>query len=192
MRIGVIAVQGAFIEHITKLNKMGVDAFEIRQRSDIDARIDGFIIPGGESTVIGKLLVDLDMLEPIKAAILHGTPVFGTCAGLILLSKKLANANQPGLQVMDITTVRNGYGRQLGSFTTRAKFHHHDIDMVFIRAPYIETNHPNVEILAIVDDKIVAARQHNILVTAFHPELTNHVYVYEYFMDMIKQSKQNM
>lgn len=189
MRIGVIAVQGAFIEHITKLKEMGVDAFEIRQRSDIDANIDGFIIPGGESTVISKLLIELDMLEPIKVSILHGTPVFGTCAGLILLSKNLTNANQPGLRLMDITTVRNGYGRQLGSFTTRAKFHHHDIDMVFIRAPYIKTNHPDVEILAIVDDKIVAARQNNILVTAFHPELTKDVYVYEYFIDMVKQSK---
>lgn len=185
MRIGVLALQGAFLEHIHILTTMGVEAFEIRCLQDLKAPIDGFILPGGESSVMAKLLQDFALFEPMKQAFLQGTPVFGTCAGLILLSKQLTNASQPGFQLMDITTKRNAYGRQSASFTTSAKFHEKEIDMVFIRAPSLHTNHQEVTILASVDGKHVAARQNNMLVTAFHPELTKDTYVHTYFLDMV-------
>lgn len=186
MRIGVVALQGAFIEHINKLKILGIDSFEIRQLKHLKNKCDGIIIPGGESTVIGKMLLDLQLLEPLQELISEGLPVFGTCAGLILLSKNISNSEQVGIKTMDIVCTRNAYGRQLGSFFTHSKFADKEIPMVFIRAPYIQKADKEVQILSQVDGKIVAARQKNILVTSFHPELTDDLTVHKYFIDMIK------
>ena len=191
MRIGVLAVQGAFIEHRHILESMGTETFEIRQLADLNEPMDGIIIPGGESTVIGKLLTDLGMMEPLKEKIRAGLPVFGTCAGMILLADKIENPTQKqvNLGTMDITVVRNAYGRQLGSFHACADFGpSKEVPMTFIRAPYISEVGPNAEILSEVDGHIVAARQDNQLVTAFHPELTQDTRVHEYFLNSIAAS----
>ncbi len=191
MRIAVLCLQGAFIEHIRMLEKTGAEAFEIRQRRDLLSRsYDGLVIPGGESTVIGKLLGDLGMTEDVRSMIKGGTPVFGTCAGLILLAKKIENDSRVGLGTMDIAVRRNAYGRQLGSFSCTAEMKGvGTIPMTFIRAPYIERVFGKAESLAVVDGHIVAARQDNQLVTAFHPELTDDTRVHEYFLGMISGSK---
>jgi pyridoxal 5'-phosphate synthase pdxT subunit len=188
-RIGVLALQGAFIEHIHALNKLGAETFEIRQRSDLaKGPIDGLVIPGGESTVIGKLLRELDLLDDIKKLIQNGLPVFGTCAGLILLAKSISNDDKSYLGTMNIVAKRNAYGRQLGSFRTTADFKGiGKIDMTFIRAPFIESAGEGVDVLAVVDGKIVAARQDNMLAIAFHPELTSDLSVHKYFLEkMVK------
>lgn len=191
MRIGVLAVQGAFIEHRHILESLGTETFEIRQLADLNEPMDGIIIPGGESTVIGKLLTDLGMMEPLKEKIRAGLPVFGTCAGMILLADKIENPTQKqvNLGTMDITVVRNAYGRQLGSFHACADFGpSKEVPMTFIRAPYISEVGPNAEILSEVDGHIVAARQDNQLITAFHPELTQDTRVHEYFLNSIAAS----
>lgn len=188
MRIGVLAVQGAFIEHRHILESLGTETFEIRQLTDLNEPMDGIIIPGGESTVIGKLLTDLGMMEPLKEKIRAGLPVFGTCAGMILLADKIENPTQKqvNLGTMDITVVRNAYGRQLGSFHATADFGpSKEVPMTFIRAPYISEVGPKAEVLSEVDGHIVAARQDNQLVTAFHPELTQDTRVHEYFLNSI-------
>lgn len=187
MNIGILAVQGAFIEHEQILQKLGIQSMEIRCREDLKKPFDGLIIPGGESTVQGKLLKELEMFDTIKEMIEDGMPVFGTCAGLILLAKSLENDSRTHLGTMDITAVRNAYGRQLGSFYTEEDFADvGKIPMTFIRAPYIKSVGKDVEILAKADGNIVAARQGNQLVTAFHPELNSDTRVHSYFIDMIK------
>ena len=188
MNIGILAVQGAFIEHEQILQKLGIQSMEIRCREDLKKPFDGLIIPGGESTVQGKLLKELEMFDTIKEMIEDGMPVFGTCAGLILLAKSLENDSRTHLGTMDITAVRNAYGRQLGSFYTEEDFADvGKIPMTFIRAPYIKAAGKDVEILAKADGNIVAARQGNQLVTAFHPELNSDTRVHSYFIDMIKR-----
>lgn len=188
MKIGVLALQGAFAEHRRMLTLLGVESFEIRQKRDLERSYDGLIIPGGESTVQGKLLIELDLFESIRKDILSDVPVFGTCAGLLLLAKEIENDNRKHLATMDIKAVRNAYGRQLGSFHTKERFEGIGIiPMTFIRAPYIAETYKNTKVLAKVDDKIVAAREGNQLVTAFHPELTDDVSVHEYFIDMIRR-----
>jgi 5'-phosphate synthase pdxT subunit len=188
-RIGVLAVQGAFAEHVATLNKLNVETFEIRKKSDLtDQSMDGIILPGGESTVIGKLLRELHMLEYLKAVIAEGLPVLGTCAGLILLAKDIMNDNHRYLGTMDITVRRNAYGRQLGSFHIVSRFGDiGEVPMTFIRAPYIEhvDESKGVEILAKVEDHIVAARQKNMLVTSFHPELTEDLSIHRFFLERI-------
>ena len=187
MRIAVLALQGAFIEHEKMLSSLGADTFELRQKSDLEKPFDGLIIPGGESTVQGKLLRELDMFDEIKRRINNGLPVFGTCAGLLLLAKQIENDKRLHLASMDITAVRNAYGRQLGSFYTEAEFKGLGvIPMTFFRAPYISSVGQAAEALAEVGGKIVAARQKNQLVTAFHPELNDDLRVHKYFIDMIK------
>ena len=189
MKIGILAVQGAFIEHKNILDKLGIESFEIRQKQDIIKSMDGIILPGGESTAMGKLLHDLDLFEPIKQLINNGLPVFGTCAGLLLLAHKISNDDRIYFASMPITARRNAYGRQLGSFNINARFDSiGEIPMVFIRAPYIESVYDGAEILAKVDEKIVAAKYKNQLVTAFHPELTDNTAVHEYFIDMINNA----
>lgn len=183
LRIGVLALQGAFAEHETMLNRIGVEHFQIRQKSDIDVPMDGLIVPGGESTAIGKLMNDLDMTEPLRERIMNGLPVFGTCAGMILLAKEVENDSRRFLQVMDICVRRNAYGRQLGSFFTEEKFAGRCIPMTFIRAPYIGCTGEGVEVLSVVDGHIVAARERNMLVTSFHPELSDDTTVHSYFID---------
>ncbi len=166
MRIGILALQGAFVEHAAMLDRLGVEHFEIRQRRDIGRSFDGLILPGGESTVMRKLLHDLDLFAPLQQQIREGLPVFGTCAGLILLAKSVEGGT-PCFETMDISVLRNAYGRQLGSFFTEAVFDGiGKIPMTFIRAPYIESVGEGVQALATVDGHIVAARQGNQLVTA--------------------------
>lgn len=193
MRIAVLALQGAFLEHEMILRKLGVDCFEVRQKQDWLQEKDALIIPGGESTTQGKLLDELELLSPICEEIENGLPVFGTCAGLILLSRDVEGNSEtapapPRLGTMQITTARNAYGRQLGSFRVESTFAgiEGQIPMTFIRAPYIKEATEAVEVLAKVDDRIVAARQGNQLVTAFHPELDADTHVHEYFLNMIR------
>lgn len=187
MQIGVLALQGAFIEHEQMLSKLGVSSFEIRQEKDLNQAIDGLIIPGGESTVQGKLMHELNLFDKIKELIENGLPVFGTCAGLLLLAKNIENDNRLHLGTMDITAVRNAYGRQLGSFYTEEEFKGiGKIPMTFIRAPFIESVQNDTEILAEVNGHIVAAKQKNQLVTAFHPELNDDISVHKYFINIIE------
>ncbi len=193
MKIAVLALQGAFLEHEMILRRLGVDCFEVRQKQDWLQEKDALIIPGGESTTQGKLLDELGLLLPIREEIENGLPVFGTCAGLILLSRDVEGNSEtapapPRLGTMQITTARNAYGRQLGSFRVESTFAgiEGQIPMTFIRAPYIKEATEAVEVLAKVDDRIVAARQGNQLVTAFHPELDADTHVHEYFLNMIR------
>ena len=195
MKIGVLALQGAFAEHRKMLKKLGIESFEIRKKSDLSNAvdnndIDGLIIPGGESTVIGKLLYDLDLFDDIKRLILEGLPVFGTCAGLILLAREIENDSRTYLGAMDIKVRRNAYGRQLGSFFTESEFKGIGvIPMTFIRAPYISSVGKNVEVLSEVDGNVVAARENNILVTSYHPELNDDLKVHKFFVEMCKLNK---
>jgi len=178
-----LALQGAFIEHEKRLSELGASAVEIRQKSDISS-FDCLILPGGESTTMGKLLRDLGLFEPIKEMVESGVPTMGTCAGLLLLAKRIENDERRHLALMDITAVRNAYGRQLGSFHAEAAFNSVKIPMTFIRAPYIKSVGDGVSVLSEVGGKIVAAREKNMLVTAFHPELDGDTTVHEYFLNM--------
>ncbi len=188
MKIAILALQGAFLEHEKMLERLGVETFEIRQLSDWQKPKDGLVLPGGESTVQLKLLKDLGMFESVRNDIRNGLPVFGTCAGLILLSKKEEGRSLDRISTMDIDVCRNAYGRQLGSFYTEAKMNGvgEDVPMTFIRAPYINKVEGDAEILAEVGGHIVAARQGKQLVTAFHPELNDDIRVHQYFINMIK------
>lgn len=190
LTIAVLALQGAFIEHEHILAQIGVKAFEIRQLADWQKPKDGLIIPGGESTTQLKLLKDLGLLQPIREAILDGRPVFGTCAGLILLAKSVEGEDFDRISTMDIEVCRNAYGRQLGSFYSEERVEEvgENIPMTFIRAPYInKVTAPNCKVLATVGGHIVAARQGNQFVTAFHPELNQDTRIHEYFLKMIKE-----
>ena len=187
MVIGVLAVQGAFIEHENVLESLGVSHFEIRQKKDLEQPMDGLILPGGESTVMGKLLKDLELFEPLKALIEGGLPVFGTCAGMILRADELSNDESRYFATLPVTVRRNAYGRQLGSFHARAQMSGiGEIPMTFIRAPYVEQVH-GAEILATVDDNIVAVRYKKQLATAFHPERDDDLSVHKYFINMCER-----
>ncbi len=184
MAVGILALQGAFAEHAAVLDRLQVPHFEIRQKRDLSQPMDRLILPGGESTVMRKLLTELELLEPLKQRITDGMPVLGTCAGLILLAKQVDGGN-PCFATMDISVKRNAYGRQLGSFHTEQPFETLGVlPMTFIRAPYIASVEGDTQILATVDGNIVAARQGNQLVTAFHPELDDNTAIHEYFLQM--------
>ena len=191
MKIGILALQGAFAEHERVLERLGVENVELRNLEDFQKyqkELFGLILPGGESTTMGKLLRDQDMLLPIREAILSGLPVFGTCAGLILLAKEITSQDESHLGTMDMVVERNAYGRQLGSFYTEAECKGvGKIPMTFIRGPIISSVGEDVEILAIVDNQIVAAQEKNMLVTSFHPELTDDVRLHQYFIEMCKE-----
>lgn len=184
-----MALQGAFIEHERRLESLGAETFEVRQLADWNRPKDGLVLPGGESTTQLKLLTDLGLLGPVRRDILAGLPVFGTCAGLILLAKDVEGEDFDRLSTMDIRVRRNAYGRQLGSFATE-----HEMDgvgrvpMTFIRAPYIESVSGDTRALAVVNGHIVAARQGNQLVTAFHPELNDDPAVHRYFLSICGQA----
>jgi len=187
MKIGVIAMQGAFREHEQTLARLGVETLRIRRPEQLSL-VDGVIIPGGESTTIGKLLGDFNLMEPLREKILKGLPVFGTCAGMILLAKEIENSNQPRIGTMDIKVARNAFGRQVDSFEIDLvipEVGQEPVRAVFIRAPYILEVNPNVQILAKVEDKIVMARQENMLVSAFHPELTDDLRIHRYFIEKV-------
>jgi len=190
MKIGILALQGAFLEHKNILDSLKVDNCLVKTKEQLE-NIDGIILPGGESTTIGKLLRDFNILEPLKEKIKNGFPVFGTCSGMILLAEKLSNSEVIHLGVMGIEVRRNAYGRQLGSFETEADFKRitKKVKMIFIRAPYVENIKEGVEILATVNENIVAVREKNMLAVSFHPELTNDTSVHEYFLDIIKNFK---
>ena len=191
MKIGILALQGAFAEHEKVLDRLGVESVEIRNLDDFQqyqSDLAGLILPGGESTTMGKLLREQDMLIPIREAILSGLPVFGTCAGLILLAKEITSQDESHLGTMDMVVERNAYGRQLGSFYTEAECKGvGQIPMTFIRGPIISSVGEDVEILATVEDQIVAAQEKNMLVTSFHPELTDDVRLHQYFINMCRE-----
>ena len=186
MRIAILALQGAFIEHSKMLAQLGVESFEVRQVADWEQPKDALIIPGGESTTMLKLLRELDLLQPIKQAIENGLPVFGTCAGLILLAKHVEGDDKQRISTMDTTVCRNAYGRQLGSFFVESNLKgiDHAVPMTFIRAPYIDKVGSEVEVLAEVNGHIVAAKQGKQLVTAFHPELNDDLSIHRMFVKM--------
>ena len=185
MKIGVLAVQGAFIEHEHMIEKIGHTAIEIRQKDDLKG-LDGLILPGGESTVQGQLLNKLDMMDDIRAMINNGLPTLATCAGLILLSEHIADDDTVHIGTLPVTIKRNAYGRQLSSFVTNADIKHiGNYPMTFIRAPYIKNVSDGVEVLATVDNHIVAARFNNQIGLSFHPELTGDTRIHEYFLSTI-------
>ena len=199
-RIGILALQGAFIEHIKTLRSLGVDAVEVRLPHELE-NLSGLIIPGGESTTVGKLAITYGLVEPIKEMASGGKPVWGTCAGLIFLARRVQGIEQPLLGVMDLAVARNAFGRQLESFEAeisvpaldavsqpdeRGRLFH----AIFIRAPLITAAGDGVSVLSRLDNGgIVAARQGNLLVTAFHPELTSDTRFHRYFLAMIAQGQ---
>lgn len=188
-KIAVLAVQGAFAEHIDRMKALGAECIELRQRADLEQEFDGLILPGGESTVQGKLLRELSMFEPLREKIQNGLPVFGTCAGLILLAQELSNDEHVYFGTLPVRVQRNAYGRQLGSFHAEQEVKGiGKVPMTFIRAPYIEsvvqTGEKSVEILAEVDGRIVAVRYGNQLGVAFHPELDADNRIHEMFLQM--------
>lgn len=190
MKIGILALQGAFQEHKNILDSLNIDNCLVKTKEQLKD-IDGIILPGGESTAMGKLLRDFDILEPLKEKIKNGFPVFGTCSGMILLAEKLSNSEVVHLGVMGIEVKRNAYGRQLGSFETLGDFKGIDkkVKMVFIRAPYVENIKEGAEILSVVNGNITAVREKNMLAVSFHPELTDDTSVHEYFLDIVKKNK---
>ena len=188
MTIAILAMQGAFLEHGQMLDRLGVEHFEIRKKEDLNRPFDGLILPGGESTVIRKLLIELDIYDTLKKKIEDGLPVFGTCAGLILLAEQVEDG-VPCFGTMNILAKRNAYGRQLGSFYTEEEMKDlGQIPMTFIRAPYIAEVYGDAETLALADGKVVAARQKNQLATAFHPQLNEDTGVHEYFIRIVREN----
>jgi len=192
MKIGVLALQGAFIEHIEILNTLGVTAKAVRLPEELK-ELEGLIIPGGESTTILKIMRDYNLTQPLKNMAETGFPIWGTCAGMICLARQVTNNNLKTLSVMDISVRRNAFGRQVDSFETdilvkglgESPYH-----AIFIRAPVIESTGENVEVLArLPDGTPVAARQGQLLATSFHPELTEDYRFHRYFLDIILQKK---
>lgn len=185
MKIGVLALQGAVREHCNSLKRCGVEPVEVKYKEQLN-EVGGLIIPGGESTTVGKLLVRHEMLGLLTDMGRKGFPIFGTCTGLILLAKEINGSDQPRLGLMDITVERNAFGRQIASFEA-------DLDIpvigpspfraVFIRAPYITKVGEDVEVLAQMDGKILLAQQGPLLAAAFHPELTTDLRIHQYFLD---------
>ena len=187
MKIAVLAVQGAFIEHIHKLEALGAECVELRQKSDLGQQFDGIVLPGGESTVQGKLLHELDMFDDLSERIKGGLPVLATCAGLILLAEEIEGKDNPCFGTLPVTVKRNAYGRQLGSFFMEGEFAGIGIvPMEFIRAPYIAKASDDVEILAMENDHIVAVRYKNQLAMAFHPELCDDDRIHKEFLRMTR------
>ena len=185
MTIGILAVQGAFIEHEKILQELGADTIQLRQKNDLDRHFDRLVLPGGESTVQGKLLKDLGMFNIIKEKIENGMPVLGTCAGLILLAESISNDTRAYFQTLPVTVKRNAYGRQLGSFHYDGEIKGLGIfPMEFIRAPYIESVTGDVDILAEVNGKITAVKYKNQLGLSFHPELCDDYRLHKMFMEM--------
>lgn len=189
MKVAVLALQGAFIEHEKRLEKLGVTCIELRKKSDLDQEFDGLVLPGGESTVQGKLLKELNMFDALQKRIQEGLPTLATCAGLILLAQNIENQDQTYFSTIPMTVKRNAYGRQLGSFHTVEKVKGiGKVPMTFIRAPYIESIQEGVEILSKVNEHIIAVKYKNQLALAFHPELDEDDSIHQYFINMIKKS----
>jgi 5'-phosphate synthase pdxT subunit len=182
-KIGVLALQGDFREHAEILEKLGVEAVEVRTLEDLEG-LSGIIVPGGESTAIGNLMVSTGLLDGVRSFFYKGGPVWGTCAGMVLAASATTGPRQPLLGLMNALVERNGFGRQVHSFETdlMVEGFERPFTGVFIRAPFFEDVGPGVEVLSEVDGRVVAARGENILVTAFHPELTDDTRFHEYFL----------
>lgn len=193
MRIGILSVQGAFLEHEAMLKRLGAQCFQIRQRKDLEGGpVDGLVLPGGESTVMHKLLLELELYEPLRKMLEDGLPVLATCAGLILLAREKEDAGPVCFGTLPVTVQRNAYGRQLGSFRTEAEFKGiGSVPMTFIRAPLIRRVSEGTEVLASIHrpegEQIAAVRFGSQLAMSFHPELTDNPAVHSFFLDMIKQ-----
>ena len=189
MKVAVLAVQGAFIEHEKALERLGVETVELRKAEDLEQDFDGLVLPGGESTVQSRLLKELSMFEPLKKKIEEGLPVLATCAGLILLAQNISNDKNRCFATLPVTVKRNAYGRQLGSFYYEGEIKEiGTFPMEFIRAPYIESVEKNVEILAQVEEKIVGVAYKNQLAFSFHPELTGNDRIHDKFLELIRAS----
>lgn len=188
MKIGVLALQGAVAEHLKSLQLAGAEAISIKRTEQLE-EIDGLVIPGGESTTIGKLMRKYGFIEAIQQFSQQGKPLFGTCAGLIVLSERIAGQDQPHLSLMDMTVSRNAFGRQRESFETDLDVVGIDepIRAVFIRAPLIQEVGEGVQVLSTYHDEIVTARQGHLLACSFHPELTDDYRLHQYFADMVQE-----
>ncbi len=188
MKIGVLAAQGAFAEHIAALQRLDIEAVPVRLPGELKG-VAGLIIPGGESTTISRLMADYDLMHEISRLAGSGMVVFGTCAGMILMARQISGNSAKSLALMDITVKRNAFGRQVDSFETGLQIPvlgKKPFPGIFIRAPKIESCAGDVEVLArLNDDTIVAARQGKLLATAFHPELTDDLRLHRYFLEMI-------
>ncbi len=190
IKIGVLALQGAVAEHIRGIEKAGAEGVVIKKTEQL-ADIQGIIIPGGESTTIGKLMRTYGFIDELRKFSAAGKPIFGTCAGLIVIAKEITGQPEAHLELMDITVARNAFGRQRESFETdlAIKGIADNVRAVFIRAPLIEKVGPGVDVLATHDGQIVAAQQGHLLAASFHPELTDDFRMHSYFLDMVKQSQ---
>ncbi len=193
MKIGVLALQGAFVEHQKILNQLGAEAVQVRLPADLEG-LDGLIIPGGESTTIGQLATTFGLVEPLRA-FARSKPTWGTCAGMIFLAKDIGSDRQPLLGLMDVTVNRNAFGRQIDSFETDLdvpKLGESPFHAVFIRAPLVTATGDGVDIIAALPDgRIVAVEQGHLLATAFHPELTPDHRFHQYFLERIRAQQQN-
>lgn len=187
VKIGVLALQGAVSEHIEILKNCGVKAVQVKKADKIDD-LDGLIIPGGESTTISRLMSEYGFFAKIRKFATMGKPIYGTCAGLILMSKKVIDGNIETISVMDMEVRRNAFGRQIDSMEVDIKIpkiSDKEFPAIFIRAPIIENIGKQIEILAEVDNYIVMAQQKNLLVSAFHPELSNDNRIHQYFLNLL-------
>lgn len=185
MNIGVLALQGGVIEHLNHIEALGHTAIEVKKEEDLEI-IDAIILPGGESTTMGKLLNVTGLMEPLRNKIKEGLPTWGTCAGMILLAKEIENDTRKHLALMDIKVRRNAFGTQIDSFKVSQKVDvvgDKPIELVFIRAPYVTEVSNNVEVLCKVDGNIVAVKQDDMLATSFHPELTDDTSFLKYFIE---------
>ncbi|GAB2721669.1 pyridoxal 5'-phosphate synthase glutaminase subunit PdxT [Paenibacillus thermoaerophilus] len=190
MKIGVLALQGAVAEHVRMIEATGAESAIVKRTEQLES-LDGIILPGGESTTIGKLMREYGFIEELRRFAESGKPVFGTCAGLILLANRIEGQDEAHLRLMDITVARNAFGRQRESFETdlHVKGIDETVRAVFIRAPLITQVGEGVEVLSIYRDQIVAARQGHLLAASFHPELTDDTRMHEYFAGMVRESK---
>ncbi|WP_099158954.1 pyridoxal 5'-phosphate synthase glutaminase subunit PdxT [Virgibacillus ndiopensis] len=191
--IGVLALQGAVREHIRSIEASGAKAVEIKRTEQLD-EIDGLILPGGESTTMRRLIDSYGFFTALQEFGIQGKPIFGTCAGLILLASAIEGQDQAHLELIDMKVARNAFGRQVASFEAELKIEHvaADFNAVFIRAPYVLEVGPDVEVLATYQDKIVAAKQGHYICTAFHPELTDDNRFIEYFVAIVEESKKTL
>jgi len=185
-RVGILALQGDVREHVGMLRGLGVEPVEVRAVEDLQD-LAGVIVPGGESTTIGKMLVSSGLLDGLRSYFYKGGPVWGTCAGMVLAASATTGPRQPLLGVMNALVERNGFGRQVHSFEKDLDVEGFDRPFtgVFIRAPFYEDVGPGVEVLSEIEGKVVAARGENILVTAFHPELTEDTRFHEFFLEEV-------
>lgn len=190
LRIGVLAMQGAFRDHIRALQALGAEAVEVRRPEHL-AGLDGLVLPGGESTAIGQLIQEYGLDPALRTMAEEGKPLYGTCAGLILLAKDIAGSDQYRLGLMDVRAQRNAFGRQRESFEASVDvpaLGPEPFPAVFIRAPYIESVQGPSQVMATFDGKIVMVQEGNLLASAFHPELTGDLRLHRYFLDMVRRS----